>query len=98
MISKAQRRRGAAWLFKAVRHDGLDYAQTDYEIQVIKDAKRKPSAHSIRSLPATESRITFQAGPATEPETSAPADTVLEQCAEDTCGDEPDETESKRRS
>ncbi len=62
MLSKAQRRKGAAWLFKAPRHDDLEFAQTqidDYEIQVIKDAKRKPTAHSIRPL-ANEVRVNFR--------------------------------------
>ena len=89
MISKAQRRRGAAWLFKAFRPDGLDYAQTqidDYEIQVIKDAKRKPTAHSIRPL-ASEGRIKFHAGPTTSVETLAPDDTVSEKGPDDTLED-----------
>ena len=61
MISKTQRRRGAAWSFRALRHDDLDHTQTqvnDYEIQVVKDAKRKPTAQSIETL-ATERRVRF---------------------------------------
>lgn len=61
MLSKAQRRKGAAWLFKAVRHDDLDHAQTqvnDYDIHVVKDAKRKPSARIVKPL-ANEGRVKF---------------------------------------
>jgi hypothetical protein len=38
LLSKAQRRKGAAWMFRAIRHDDLDCCQTHFQEHEISGA------------------------------------------------------------
>lgn len=63
MISKAQRKRGAAWMFRATRHDDLDCCQTvvdEESIHVVKEAKRRTARRKVQVL-ANERRVHFAA-------------------------------------